>query len=292
MVADQDRLTKWDGLDGLLGLGAILGSWTWWGSRKRAHRSGPFQAAATIEEQLERSIYDDDPDAIEQLTAKIADLESRRRRDAPAVPQPGGCPGLLRGYDHLERGWWNVAQSVLVDVDALDDVAVLGAVHDLVLRVLGLVQRQRQLFHRFHLLVVIGGGKVYRVLCELLPENRFEPGAPTRSAAPPNRATTSGPPQPVVASPATHRPEPDPAHPSNTIKGSLGKRPVDSVTSSSNSNRVKAFVIRKLLLLRHGAQLLSDGVFPLRALEHTGPTARNGQLSGNRGWGGAEGRVL
>ena len=105
---------------------------------------------------------------------------------APArSPSQGGCPGLLWGYDHLERSRWNVAQSVLVDVDALDDVAILGALHDLVLRVLGLVQRQSQLFHRFHLLVVIRGGKVYQVLRELLPENRFEPGAPTRSAAPP-----------------------------------------------------------------------------------------------------------
>ena len=34
-------------------------------------------------------------------------------------------------------------------------------------------------------------------------------------------------------------------------------------------------------------------VFPPPAsLEHTGPTARNGQLSGNRDWGGVEGRVL
>ena len=88
--------------------------------------------------------------------------------DAPArFPSQGGCLGLLRGYDHLERGRWNVAQSVLVDVDALDDVAVLGAVHDLVLRVLGLVQRQSQLFHCFHLLVVIDGGKVYQVSREL-----------------------------------------------------------------------------------------------------------------------------
>ena len=124
--------------------------------QKRACSGGPFQAAATIEEQLERSIYDD-PDAIEHLTTKIADLESRRRRDAPArLPSQGGCPGLLRRYDDLERGRWNVAQSVLVDVDALDDAAILGAVHDLVLRVLGLVQRQSQLFHRFHLLVVRG----------------------------------------------------------------------------------------------------------------------------------------
>ena len=108
------------------------------------------------------------------------------RRDASArfPPNQGGCPGLLRGYDHQERGGWNVAQSVLVDVDALDDIAVLGAVHDLVLRVLGLVQRQSQLFHRFHLLVAIGGGKVYRVVHELSPENRFEPGSPARSAAP------------------------------------------------------------------------------------------------------------
>ena len=127
-----------------------------------------------------------------------------------------------------------------------------------------------------------------RVLHELLPENRFEPGASRRSAAPP-----TGPSQEALLKQSlripTHRPEPDPAHPSNTIKGSLGKRPTDSVTSSSNSNRVKAVVVWKLLLLRHGAQLLSDGVFPLRALEHTGPAARNGQLSGNRGWGGAEG---
>ena len=60
---------------------------------------------------------------------------SPARRPA-RFPSQGGCPGLLRGYDHLERGRWNFAQSVLVDVDALDDVAVLGAVHDLVLRVL------------------------------------------------------------------------------------------------------------------------------------------------------------
>ena len=61
---------------------------------------------------------------------------SPARRPA-RFPSQGGCPGLLRGYDHLERGRWNFAQSVLVDVDALDDVAALGAVHDLVLRVLG-----------------------------------------------------------------------------------------------------------------------------------------------------------
>ena len=47
---------------------------------------------------------------------------------------------LLRGYDHLYRGRESVAQRVLVDVDALDDAAVLGTVHRLVLRFLGLVQ--------------------------------------------------------------------------------------------------------------------------------------------------------
>ena len=84
-------------------------------------------------------------------------LPRLHRYDAPSwFPRQGGCPGLLRGYDHLERGGWNVAQSVLVDVDTLDDGAVLGPVHDLVLRVLGLVQRQSQLIHRFHLLVVTG----------------------------------------------------------------------------------------------------------------------------------------
>ena len=46
----------------------------------------------------------------------------------------------------------------------------------------------------FHLLVVIGGGKVYQVLRELLPKNGFEPDSPTRSAAPPTGAITSGPP--------------------------------------------------------------------------------------------------
>ena len=45
-----------------------------------------------------------------------------------------------------------------------------------------------------------------------------------------DRAITGGPPQPVVASPVTHRPWPDLTHPSNTTKGSLGKRPADSVT--------------------------------------------------------------
>ena len=86
-----------------------------------------------------------------------------------ATPQRGSpakeaALGLLRGYDHLERVRWNVAQSVLVDVDALDDVAVLGAVHDLVLRVLGLVQCQSQLFHNFHLLVVRGAYPPKRVV--------------------------------------------------------------------------------------------------------------------------------
>ena len=73
---------------------------------------------------------------------------SPARRPA-RFPSQGGYPGLLRGYDHLERGRWNVAQSVLVDVDALDDVAVLGAVHDLVLRVLGLVQGSESTFPSF-----------------------------------------------------------------------------------------------------------------------------------------------
>ena len=68
---------------------------------------------------------------------------------------------------------------------------------------------------------------MYQVLRELLPKNGFEPDAPTRSAAPPTGAITSGPAQPVVASPVTHRLVPDLSHPSNTIKGSLGKRPID-----------------------------------------------------------------
>jgi hypothetical protein len=95
---------------------------------------------------------------LSSLAPQRSALPRFHRRDAPsAVPHSqGGWLGLLRGYDHLKRGWWNVAQSVLVDVDALDDFAVLGAVHDLVLRVLGLVQRQSQSFHRFHLLVVRG----------------------------------------------------------------------------------------------------------------------------------------
>ena len=76
------------------------------------------------------------------MTDGLRHVPRLHRRDGPArFSSQGGCPGLLRGYDHLERGRWNVAQSVLVDVDALDDVVVLGAVHDLVLRVLGLVQR-------------------------------------------------------------------------------------------------------------------------------------------------------
>lgn len=36
------------------------------------------RAAATIEAQLERSIYDDDPDAVERLRERIADLEAVR----------------------------------------------------------------------------------------------------------------------------------------------------------------------------------------------------------------------
>ena len=49
------------------------------------------------------------------------------RRDASrGSPAKEAALGLLCGYDHLERVRWNFAQSVLVDVDALDDVAVLG----------------------------------------------------------------------------------------------------------------------------------------------------------------------
>ena len=39
-----------------------------------------FQAAATIERNLNRSIYDDDEDAIERLEEKIAGLEAERER--------------------------------------------------------------------------------------------------------------------------------------------------------------------------------------------------------------------
>ena len=42
-----------------------------------ARRHG--QAADTIEAQLERSIYDDDPDAIESLRERIADNEAKRQ---------------------------------------------------------------------------------------------------------------------------------------------------------------------------------------------------------------------
>ena len=86
-----------------------------------------------------------------------AQLIDGHRYDAPSwFPSQGGYLGFLRGYDHLKRGGWNVAQSILVDVDTLDDGAVLGPINDLLLRVLGLVQRQSQLIHRFHLLVVTG----------------------------------------------------------------------------------------------------------------------------------------
>ena len=57
-------------------------------------------------------------------------LHRFHRRDASARFPSSGSPakeaalGSLRGYDHLERGRWDVAQSVLVDVDALDDLAV------------------------------------------------------------------------------------------------------------------------------------------------------------------------
>ena len=40
---------------------------------------------------------------------------------------PSRCS--LCGYDHLDGGWRSVAQRVPVDVDALDDAAVLGAIH-------------------------------------------------------------------------------------------------------------------------------------------------------------------
>ena len=49
-------------------------------------------------------------------------LPRLHRYDAPSwFPSQGGYLGFLRGYDHLKRGGWNVAQSILVDVDTLDD---------------------------------------------------------------------------------------------------------------------------------------------------------------------------
>ena len=78
-----------------------------------------------------------------------------RRGDPARFPQPGRLPGLLLEYDNLEGGRRQVAQSILVDVEALENVAVLGSVHDLVLCVFGFVQRQSQLSHHFHLLVGI-----------------------------------------------------------------------------------------------------------------------------------------
>lgn len=46
-------------------------------SQMAAHHT---EAAKTIEGQLERSIYDDDPDAIEQLRARIEAREAKRER--------------------------------------------------------------------------------------------------------------------------------------------------------------------------------------------------------------------
>jgi hypothetical protein len=46
-------------------------------SQMAAHHT---QAAATIEGQLERSIYDDDPDAVDQLRARIEEREAKRER--------------------------------------------------------------------------------------------------------------------------------------------------------------------------------------------------------------------
>ena len=73
---------------------------------------------------------------------------------------------------------------------------------------------------------VNGGGKVYQVLRELLPKNRFEPGAPTRTP----RRRPDHHKWPSSTSRCESRNAPsgaDLAHPPNTIKGSLGKRPVD-----------------------------------------------------------------
>ena len=75
-----------------------------------------------------------------------------------ATPLPGFSADeaeswLLLGYDHLDLSRRDVAEGVLVDVDALDDAAIPGAVHHLILRVLGLVQGQSQRFYRSQLLL-------------------------------------------------------------------------------------------------------------------------------------------
>ena len=94
VVADQDRLTEGDSLDDLPGLGGH--------PRKldlvEVHKKGPagadpFQAAATIEGQLERSIYDDAPDV-----HRAVDRKDRRPGEPPparrpnVVPQPRSSP--------------------------------------------------------------------------------------------------------------------------------------------------------------------------------------------------------
>lgn len=58
------------------------------------------QAAATIEAQLERAIYDDDPDAVERLRARIADLEAVRDR---AKTANAAYRRIVRGKDEAAQ---------------------------------------------------------------------------------------------------------------------------------------------------------------------------------------------
>lgn len=71
-------------------------------ARESATAAAMTQHAAHIEAQLQRSIYSDDPDAIQRLEARIADLETRRAQlkaynDSVRAGHPD--PSLLNDYD-------------------------------------------------------------------------------------------------------------------------------------------------------------------------------------------------
>ena len=73
---------------------------------KMADKHG--QAAATIRDQLDRSIYRDDVDAVERLEEKIADLEARRDRMKAVnawFTKHSGFPRRRVGYQASAEDW-------------------------------------------------------------------------------------------------------------------------------------------------------------------------------------------
>jgi len=71
------------------------------------------ERAAGIEDQLDRTVFSDDEDAVERLEARIAEREAERekRKAANAAWRKAGKPGL-NGTDEDRAGWEKVAAAI------------------------------------------------------------------------------------------------------------------------------------------------------------------------------------